>query len=97
MKSLPGLDALARDNGFDNYNELQGMVNSVDISTPAKLNAFKKWQYEDGSRKGLLAIIEAAEQTGEADLLSRCVCDKCGQPHNPKLVSGSPKSANSLP
>lgn len=33
---------------------------------------------------------DASQPQVEADALNRCVCDKCGQPHNLKLISGSP-------
>ena len=35
------------------------------------------------------SLVAIANENGD-----RCVCDKCGQPHNPKLVSGGPAKDN---
>ena len=51
------MEALAKQLGFESEKELHHLVASVDISTPAKAAAFKKWQDEDGSKEGLLKLL----------------------------------------
>ena len=51
----------ARACGFASALELRRMVFEVDISTPAKLQAFMKWKLEDGSKAGLLRLKETRE------------------------------------
>ena len=56
------LNKMARDNGFADTAEMNEMIARVDISTPHKLILFKLWQYGDGSRTGLLQLMEMAGQ-----------------------------------
>lgn len=44
--------------GFENEKEYLVMINSINLSNEQVLNAFKKWRKNDGSKKGLLKIIE---------------------------------------
>lgn len=37
------------------------LIPNIDISTPENLNAFKKWQNEDGTLEGLQKLYEEQE------------------------------------
>lgn len=50
------LEQLIKENGFESEKELHELVSSVDLSTPENLISFKKWQEEDGTKKGLLNL-----------------------------------------
>lgn len=45
--------------GFESEEEFLKLNSSVDISTPWKLAAYKEWVDEDGSKEGLLKLINA--------------------------------------
>ena len=51
---MSGLDLF--DYGFADEAEFHHLVANADISSPEKLAAFKLWQYEDGSKEGLLKL-----------------------------------------
>lgn len=51
------MEALVKQLGFESEKEFHHLVASVDISTPEKSAAFKKWQDEDGSKEGLLKLL----------------------------------------
>lgn len=44
--------------GFKDRIEFITLITSIDISTSEKLKAFQKWQYEDGTKAGLLKLKE---------------------------------------
>lgn len=48
------LDSLARAKGFTGTDELLHLVSCVKLQEPGALQTFKTWQYEDGSKRGLL-------------------------------------------
>ena len=50
------IDEALKKLGFENQEEFSRMVASVDISSMDSLAAFKKWQNEDGTKAGLLAL-----------------------------------------
>lgn len=50
------MEALVKQLGFESEKEFHHLVASVDLSTPEKTAAFKKWQDEDGSKGGLLKL-----------------------------------------
>ncbi len=50
------MDEIVKQLGFENEAELHGMVANVDISTQDRLDAFQKWQEEDGTKAGLAAL-----------------------------------------
>lgn len=50
------INELIKQLGFENEEEFHRLVSEVDISTTAKLSAFKYWQHQDGSKTGLLAL-----------------------------------------
>ena len=51
------MDPATRENGFKSYNDMSTLICKVDISTPLNMSNFKLWQYDDGSRTGLLELI----------------------------------------
>ena len=44
--------------GFESLVEFNKLVSSVDLSTPEKIKYFTNWKQEDGSKIGLLLLIE---------------------------------------
>ena len=54
---MRAFDDLAQANGFENGAELSRMVNSVDLSSPKKIQAFTAWKLGDGSKEGLLKLV----------------------------------------
>lgn len=42
--------------GFDSMDELFKLTADADLSTPDKLVAFKEWQENDGTKRGLLNL-----------------------------------------
>jgi len=44
-------------NGFENIIEFHKLISSVDLSTVENIVEFKKWQTDDGTKKGLLVIL----------------------------------------
>ena len=51
------MEDFVKKHGFNSLKEFHKLVSNVDISDANKLKAFKKWQYEDGSKKGLLKLL----------------------------------------
>ncbi len=49
---MSGFDKIAKLHGFSDAEDLHSHVSRADISTPEKMRAFKRWQKEDGSKKG---------------------------------------------
>jgi hypothetical protein len=50
------LDEKVRALGFESGAEFCELVAKTDISTPQNRGAFRKWQYTDGSKTGLLKL-----------------------------------------
>lgn len=50
------MDKIVKQMGFENLIEFNRLVSGVDISTPEKLENFKRWQVEDGTKVGLLRL-----------------------------------------
>jgi hypothetical protein len=46
-------DEIAVQLGFEDAAEFFRMVAAVDLSSPAKLSEFKRWQESDGTKAGL--------------------------------------------
>jgi hypothetical protein len=44
--------------GFTSRDEFFLLVSSVDLSTPDRLDRFRAWQDRDGTKAGLLGVIE---------------------------------------
>ncbi len=52
------MDKYLKKLGFKNMQEFNSMTCEADISTAEKMGRFKHWQFEDGSKEGLLKVIE---------------------------------------
>jgi hypothetical protein len=50
------VDELLKQLGFEGAAEFNRLIADVDLSTAAKITAFKRWQDEDGSKAGLEAL-----------------------------------------
>jgi len=57
MSDIRAEEAL-KDLGFESSQEFHKLVAAVDLSTPEKLEAFKLWQYGDGTKDGLLQLMQ---------------------------------------
>lgn len=58
------LDKLARENGFENEQEMHTMIASVDLTHDATRRAFLGWKEYDGSKEGLEKILKLKEGGG---------------------------------
>lgn len=56
MQECESVDEMAKKLGFEGETELNHLVSAVDLSTPDKIVNFKKWQFEDGTKEGLLKL-----------------------------------------
>lgn len=65
--------------GFANEQELHTMVAHVDLSSAEKIAAFKRWQYEDGTKDGLLKLASNVRLTTSAQgpLVARPDAGRC--------------------
>ena len=59
------LEQLVIQLGFESLKEFNYLCGAVDISTPKKLAVFKRWQEDDGTKAGLLALMVEDAQLGE--------------------------------
>jgi hypothetical protein len=50
------IDQLVKKFGFDSEQDFNSLTSTIDLSTPQKIQAFKKWQNEDCTKSGLLKI-----------------------------------------
>jgi len=50
------LDEKVKALGFESGAEFCELVAKTDISTPQNKGAFRKWQYTDGSKEGLMKL-----------------------------------------
>lgn len=48
--------AILKELGFDSQQDFNSRLVSVDVSTPEKMAAFRKWQNDDGTKEGLLKL-----------------------------------------
>ena len=44
--------------GFESEQEMHKLIASVDLSDPDKLQKFMDWKENDGTKKGLLHVID---------------------------------------
>lgn len=51
------LDELAKRLGFDDEKEMNRLVASVNLTTPTRQVAFQHWKEVDGTKDGLLKVI----------------------------------------
>ena len=68
-------EAVCSEFGFDSMQEFHRMVASVDIASRGKYAAFKCWQENDGTKKGLTALLESA-----------IFCEGCDKRWNPERI-----------
>ena len=47
------LEEVVKELGFENEKEFHSIVANVDIASAKKLEDFRKWQFEDGTKEGL--------------------------------------------
>lgn len=50
------LDNVVKACGFNGIADFNACVSNVDLSSPVKVAAFKRWQEEDGTKLGLLGL-----------------------------------------
>lgn len=50
------LEEAVKELGFENEQEFHRLVASIDFSTVEKRKIFKDWQYNDGTKVGLLKL-----------------------------------------
>jgi len=50
------LEEVIKENGFESKEEFHSLVANVDIRTPEKLGAFRRWQFEDATKEGILKL-----------------------------------------
>jgi hypothetical protein len=56
------MDAIAQAQGFVNAEEMNKMVSKVDLTTAEGLAAFQTWKEEDGTKAGLVTLLESQEE-----------------------------------
>jgi hypothetical protein len=52
------MNELSKEMGFESAREMMKLVCEVDLTTPAKKERFLQWKDGDGTKDGLLKIIE---------------------------------------
>ncbi len=57
-------DDAAREHGFENLAELFSLVSHTKIDTPESMAAFKDWQFNDGTKAGLLKLNRKESEMG---------------------------------
>lgn len=62
------MDKLAKENGFLDAEELNKMVANVDLTKPNMLNEFKLWQNNDGTKEGLMKLINETKNMKENEI-----------------------------
>lgn len=55
-------EQIVKDNGFDSLEELNRLICNINLASPKLFHEFKKWQNQDGTKKGLLSVIEASKE-----------------------------------
>ena len=51
------MEEIVKQMGFENEKEFHKMVSDIDLSNPIKMQKFLKWREEDGTKNGLLKVI----------------------------------------
>lgn len=51
------MEELVKECGFDSLDNFNYLINLVDLSTEESIKNFKEWQNEDGTKSGLLTIL----------------------------------------
>ncbi len=55
---MSGIEDAARTAGFENAAEMRRLVCEVRLASPQDIWDFKRWQDGDGTKEGLLALLE---------------------------------------
>jgi len=50
------MEEFVKQHGFDSLKEFNKLVANLDLSSMDKIVAFKEWQNNDGTKKGLLKL-----------------------------------------
>jgi hypothetical protein len=56
------MDPIAQAAGFTNAEEMNKMVAEVDLTTSEGFEAFETWKEEDGTKAGLITLLEAQQE-----------------------------------
>jgi hypothetical protein len=59
------MEELAKECGFDSIEDFKELVNSLNLSTQDRIDEFKEWQNNDGSKDGLIKIYANRKQQDE--------------------------------
>lgn len=59
MNTIELNDEEARKLGFENLAELLRLVAKVNLSSAGAIHDFKEWQNNDGTKEGLLKLIDS--------------------------------------
>lgn len=60
-KNLPDV---VEENGFSSDTEFFKLISSVKLTEPGALKLFKDWQYDNGTKAGLLAAFPYLNEVG---------------------------------
>jgi hypothetical protein len=61
MWDTTDLEELARRSGFDGLDEMRQMLLRVRLRSPRERAAYERWATGDGSKDGLLRLVDAVE------------------------------------
>ena len=50
------MEEIVKEHGFDSLKEFNKLVANVDLTSKEKIDKFKHWQGNDGSKEGLLKL-----------------------------------------
>lgn len=51
------MEELVKECGFDSLDNFNYLINLVDLSTEESIKAFKDWQNYDGTKEGLVMLL----------------------------------------
>lgn len=51
------MEELVKECGFESLDDFNSLISKADLSTKENIKAFKHWQNEDGTKNGLLALL----------------------------------------
>ena len=58
---MESFEDMVRAGGFASAEEFHRMVSSVRLTSPGDIEAFKRWQREDGTKDGLARLPDCGE------------------------------------
>lgn len=56
------LEDIVKSLGFKDEKEFHKIIANIDISSPIKLKLFRDWQYNDGTKEGILKLQTKGEK-----------------------------------